>query len=110
VGADQEEVQLSAIWTCAALTAAAILLVAGCSSVGPKTIPHDQFNYAEAIRELWKQQMLLNMVGLRYAEEPLFLRVTSVINQYSIDGRVSASTPPYDDAVTSAPPLGVSGG
>ncbi len=98
------------IWHRAALTAAAVLLAAGCSSVGPKTIAHDQFNYAEAIRESWKEQMLLNMVGLRYAEAPLFLRVTSVINQYSIDGRVSASTPPYDDAVPSAPPLGVSGG
>jgi hypothetical protein len=91
-------------------TVAVVLLAAGCSSVGPKTIRNDNFNYSEAIRESWKEQMLLNMVGLRYAEAPIFLRATSVINQYSIDGRVSASTPPYEGAGPSAPPLGLSGG
>jgi hypothetical protein len=101
---------MRASWHRAVSTTAVVLLAVGCASVGPKTIHHDNFNYTEAIRESWKEQMLLNMVGLRYAEAPLFLRVTSVINQYSIDGRVSATTPPYDDAVPSAPPLGVSGG
>jgi len=90
--------------------AAVVVLATGCGSIGPKTIPHDNFNYTEAIRSSWKEQLLLNLVGLRYAEAPLFLRVTSVINQYSIDGRVSASTPPYEGAGPSSPPLGVSGG
>jgi hypothetical protein len=90
--------------------AATCLLVSGCSSVGPKTIPADQFNYAEAIRDSWKQQMLLNMVGLRYAEAPMFLRVTSVINQYSIDGKVSLASPPYKEQAAALPPVGVAGG
>jgi hypothetical protein len=73
------------------ILAFALLAVVGCVSVGPKTIPRDQFDYAEALRDSWKEQMLLNMVGLRYAEAPLFLKVTSVINQYSIDGKITAS-------------------
>jgi len=89
---------------------AVIALTIACASVGPKTIPHDNFNYTEAIRDSWKEQMLLNLVGLRYAEAPLFLRVTSVINQYSFDGRISAATKPYEGAGPSAPPFGVSGG
>ncbi len=89
---------------------AAIVVTVACASVGPKTISPDNFNYTQAIRESWKEQMLLNLVGLRYAEAPLFLRVTSVINQYSIDGRVNASTAPYEGAGPTAPPLSVSGG
>ncbi len=88
-----------------------VLLVAvGCkSSIGAKTVMGDQFNYAEALRDAWKEQMLLNMVGLRCAEAPMFLKVTSVINQYSLEGSVSAAAPPYDLQAAAAPPLGISG-
>ena len=88
-----------------------VLLVAvGCkSSIGAKTVTGDQFNYAEALRDAWKEQMLLNMVGLRYAEAPMFLKVTSVINQYSLEGSVSAAAPPYDLQAAAAPPLGIAG-
>ena len=101
---------MSAIWRRVGSTAAIVLLAVGCSSIGPETIPRDRFDYVEAIRDSGKEQMLLNMVGLRYAEAPLFLRVTSVISQYSIDGRVSAAAPPYELQAAAAPPLGVSGG
>jgi hypothetical protein len=62
-----------------------ILLVAmtGCSSVGPKTVPQDQFNYNAAIAESSQEQLLLNLVRLRYNETPVFLKVGSVISQYS---------------------------
>jgi hypothetical protein len=101
---------MSAIWGRVGSTVTIVLLAAGCSSIGPETIPRDRFDYVEAIRDSGKEQMLLNMVGLRYAEAPLFLRVTSVISQYSIDGRVSAAAPPYELQAAAAPPLGVSGG
>jgi len=92
------------------LLAIALLVSVGCkSSIGAKTVTRDQFNYAEALREAWKEQMLLNMVGLRYAEAPTFLKVTSVINQYSLEGAVSASAPPYELQAAAAPPLGISG-
>jgi hypothetical protein len=87
-----------------------LLVTVGCkSSIGAKTVSRDQFNYAEALRDAWKEQMLLNMVGLRYAEAPMFLKVTSVINQYSIEGSVSASAPPYELQAAAAPPLGIAG-
>lgn len=87
-----------------------LLVTVGCkSSIGAKTVPRDQFHYAEALRDAWKEQMLLNMVGLRYVEAPMFLKVTSVINQYSLEGSVSAAAPPYDLQAAAAPPLGVGG-
>jgi hypothetical protein len=88
----------------------ALLVTVGCkSSIGAKTVARDQFDYAEALRDAWKEQMLLNMVGLRYAEAPMFLKVTSVINQYSLEGSVSAAAPPYELQAAAAPPLGVAG-
>ena len=87
-----------------------LLVVVGCkSSIGAKTVSGDQFDYAEALRDAWKEQMLLNMVGLRYAEAPMFLKVTSVINQYSIEGSISAAAPPYELQAAAAPPLGIAG-
>jgi len=71
----------------------ALLLVAfsaGCASLGPKTIPRDRAEYVQGLRDSWKRQLLLNMVGLRYGEAPVFLEVASVINQYSLEGQVSA--------------------
>jgi len=85
-------------------------LVWGCkSSIGAKTVVRDQFDYAEALRDAAKEQMLLNMVGLRYAEAPQFLKITSVINQYSLEGSVSLLSPPYDASAAVGSPVGVNG-
>ncbi len=67
----------------------ALLLVAGCTSVGPGTIDRDRFDYTTALAESWKTQMLLNIVKLRYGDTPVFLDVPSVINQYAIQGTVN---------------------
>jgi hypothetical protein len=74
-----------------AMFAAAALCAAGCRSVGPSRVVHDRFDYAEAISDSWKNQMLLNLVKLRYADAPMLLDVSSVIAQYSFEGQLSAS-------------------
>ncbi len=61
-----------------------------CTQVGPNTIARDRFDYGNAIADSWKRQTLLNLLRLRYAEAPLFLEVTSVINQYSLEGEMKA--------------------
>jgi hypothetical protein len=77
-----------------------VVVTVGCrSSIGVKTVPHDQFDYAEAIRDAGKEQMLLNLVGLRYAEAPMFLKVTSVISNYTFEGGVAAAA----QATTNSP-------
>jgi len=66
-----------------------LLLATSCASVGPKTIPRDQFDYGTAISNAWKEQLLFNIVRLRYVEAPVFVNVSSVINQYSLEGEVA---------------------
>jgi hypothetical protein len=66
-----------------------LLFGASCASIGPKTIPRDQFDYGTAIRNASKNQLLYNIVGLRYLEAPMFVNIASVINQYSLEGEVA---------------------
>jgi hypothetical protein len=63
-------------------------VVVGCGGIGPRTIAHDRFDYTETLSSSWKQQMLANMVKLRYGDAPVFLDVASVISQYSIETQV----------------------
>jgi len=72
---------------CVAITA---LWLAGCATIGPGTIPRDRFDYAAAISDSWKSQMLLNLVKARYGDVPVFLDIASAINSYSIETGVSA--------------------
>jgi len=60
-------------------------LLNGCGGIGPHTVSHDRFDYTDAIATSWKQQMLINIVKLRYGDTPVFLDVASVINQYSLE-------------------------
>ncbi len=61
-----------------------VLTLYGCSSMGPGTVPRDRVDYANALSDSWKDQMLLNIVRLRYADTPTFMDVSSVIAAYTI--------------------------
>lgn len=66
-----------------------VLLLVGCSHIGPKTVPRDRFDYNTAIADSWKEQALLNIVKLRYADMPLFVEVASVVSGYTLEGSVN---------------------
>jgi len=74
----------------AAALAAAVFALSACKSVGPPRVVQDRFDYAEAISRSWKENMLVNIVKMRYADAPIFLDVASVVAQYSLQGQVSA--------------------
>jgi hypothetical protein len=72
-----------------AVVAVVILLFSGCTNIGPTTVPRDRFDYNTAISDSWKEQTLLNLVKLRYADMPLFVEVASVVSGYTLEGSVS---------------------
>jgi hypothetical protein len=76
-----------------------LAVLGGCASMGPQRMGIDRSDYATHLRETNKDQMLLNIVAMRYGDAPLFLEVSSVISQYTREGSVSASVP-------IAPPVG----
>ena len=76
------------IWLLCVLFAGA----AGCSSMGPVMIRGDRFNYNEAGAQWTKEQLLLNIVRLRYGEPAYFMELSSVLSQYTLHGRANFST------------------
>jgi len=67
----------------------ALLLLIGCSGIGPGTVPRDRFNYNRAISTSWKEQTLLNIVKIRYADMPLLVEVASVVSGYTLESSAS---------------------
>jgi hypothetical protein len=64
----------------------------GCvSHIGPRTVPADRVNYNEAIAQSWSEQLLLNLVRLRYRDNPLFLEPSGVVTHYEVVGKASAA-------------------
>jgi hypothetical protein len=74
-----------------ALTAFLILSVSACAHIGADSIRTDRIDYASAMAESWKQQMLLNIVKLRYFDPPTFLDVSSVIGAYELERQIALS-------------------
>jgi hypothetical protein len=66
----------------------ATLVIAGCTNIGPQTVPRDRFDYNTAVSDSWKEQTLLNIVKIRYADMPLFIDVVSIVSGYTLEGSV----------------------
>ena len=67
------------------------LFLTACSSFGPERVTPDRFNYNQAIGQSANEQMLLNLVRLRYRDVPVFLEVSSVLSQYVFLGNVNVT-------------------
>lgn len=67
-------------------------LTAGCvTSVGPAAVPQARFDYNRAVARSWDEQLLLNLVRLRYRDTPHFLELSSVVAQYERAGSAALS-------------------
>ncbi len=66
-------------------------LSACATRMGSQTVPRARFNYNEAIVRSRDEQLLLNLVRLRYRDTPLFLEMGSVVTQFELGGRAGAS-------------------
>lgn len=59
-----------------------LCLLASCTNVGPKSIRNTRFNYNSAIVDTRNEQLLTNLVRLRYRDPPFFIEVSSIATQY----------------------------
>ncbi len=75
-----------------------IPLMAGCQ-IGPHVFRLGHQGYNEAVRRTTDEQMLLNLVRMRYYEEPLFLQVSSITASFGISAGIGASSTFVEDNV-----------
>jgi hypothetical protein len=67
------------------IVACVVLWLAGCSISGPTSIRTSRTNYNDAIARTSAEQLLLNLVRLRYRDVPLFLEVSSVTTTFEVE-------------------------
>ncbi len=78
-------------WRSVALVCAlAVSLCVGCGSFGPLALEHSHGRYNEAVRGVEEEELLRNIVHVRYNEAPLNLNVTSIAAQYELTGTAEA--------------------
>jgi len=77
------------------LRAACLILMStsliGCANLGGKAVEGTHINYNQAIQNTTDQQLLLNLVRLRYRDTPLFIEISSISAQLSYRASLAAS-------------------
>ena len=86
-----------------------LTLAAGCGSIGPRTMDKDQLDYGDSIANNWKNQMLSNIVKLRFVDMPVFVDVGSIVAGYSMESQVSGRLG-FSDSFTGSDSQGLSAG
>jgi hypothetical protein len=78
-----KNVAFSTAWCCVL-----VVYLAGCT-LGPRQIHKGRLEYNQAVQQSFREEMLLNLVRLRYRETPEFLTVGGIAAQYTFDGAAS---------------------
>jgi hypothetical protein len=68
-----------------------IMGIFGCHSTGPASVETERAGYNLAIQQTNSEQLLLNLVRLRYRDVPYFLEVASVSTTFDFTSSASAS-------------------
>ena len=76
--------------TAAFVAGLACALAGGGCAFGPKALERTHGRYNESVRRVDEEQLLRNIVRLRYGESPLNLNVTSIATQYELSASAEA--------------------
>jgi hypothetical protein len=68
----------------------ALLATAGCTTLGPRVLKGERINYNLALQSSADEQMLLNLVRLKYRDTPIFLEVSGIATQFSVSAAAQA--------------------
>ncbi|MCY1065440.1 hypothetical protein OV090_11740 [Nannocystis sp. RBIL2] len=61
------------------------LALTACQTVGPQSMKYGRGQYNQTVQRTDAEQLLLNLVRLRYRDPPLFLEVTSIATSLSLE-------------------------
>src|SRR5436190_18718547 len=67
-----------------------LALVGGCAAVGPKALEQSHGAYNEAVKRVEEEQLLRNLLHVRYNESPSQLEVASIAAQYELTAHAEA--------------------
>ncbi|MEM9295340.1 MAG: hypothetical protein AAGA57_06015, partial [Planctomycetota bacterium] len=70
---------------------AAWLVASGCAVAGPASIREGRLEYNEAVQVTSDQELLLNIVRLRYRDTPTILQIANIATQLNLEGRLNSS-------------------
>jgi hypothetical protein len=66
-----------------------LLFVTACARIGPPAVQRDRLEYGMAVDISWREQMLLNLVKMRYSEAPSFVLVNQIVGGYTLERSIS---------------------
>ncbi len=75
------------------ITAGLLLVLAffsSCTKIGPEMMHTDRFDYTAAVADSWNEQVLLNIVRLRYSAWPVFVSIDQIVTSYTLEHTGSA--------------------
>lgn len=72
----------------------------GCVHIGPPSIVQDRLSYNEALATSAKEQILLNIVRLRYVDTPVFVDVAQIVAGYTLANTGGAGIAVIPDSAT----------
>ncbi len=82
------------------------LLLGGCTKLGPEGIKASRLDYNIAVQRTTDEQLLVNLVRMRYRDTPLFIDVSAIASQLSVIAGANARA----DLLPDAPdPVGIGG-
>lgn len=73
----------------------AVFFASGCIGIGPSSIKSDRTQYNASIQHSNDQQLLLNLIRLKYRDTPFFLEITSIAShfKFAANGNANATLP-----------------
>lgn len=69
-----------------------VVITAGCSLVGPESIRSGRLAYNESVQVTGDQELLLNIIRLRYRDTPTILQIASINTQFNMETRLNGGT------------------